>query len=678
MIVRELFTTWDFNVDFKTLNKMDKKIGKIIDNTENVGKNFGRMSENVRNAGLKMTAFLTVPIALFGFATLRAAGNFEASMNRVGALTQSTGDEFDKLNERAKDLGATTQFTATQAADAMSFLAQAGLKTKDIYNAMPDALNLAGAAQIDFATTADIVTNVMSGMGIASENLGEVVDILTKTFISSNTDLSQLGEAMKFAAPVAKGFNLKLEETVAILGLMGNAGIQASLAGTSLRGALTRLSAPTGAIAKILSRLGVQTKDGAGGIRNLVDIMIDLEKAGATSSEIMQVFGLRAGPGMLSLLEKGTDSIKEFIKVLSESGGTAKEIQRRQLEGLNGAILALTSAFESLQLAIADSGLLKFSTKVIKNLTKFFRKLAKTSKEALNFVVVLLAIVAVFPPMLLGLGLMGLALKGVVTGFALAKTAMLAFRKASVRTILLWIAVPIAIAIGVALITAIFEDMFAFFIGGESVIGEIFKSLGASQTQVEEFGKLTSAVFGTLFDWAVTISEVITAILLVGFIAVFKSAKEFFKFLNGEDSSISDLLDDLGILGTLLKLVFQEPLKEVKEFFGWLNKIGKLAGGALFDLFGDSLLDKPNGQTVGAKLLESGLGSLDKVFVPPTVSKSVNTGGTIANSVNVEVNLKGDSSTEQVKDVLDATEKSVASALEKANRQAMNELQVVN
>jgi len=678
VIVRELFTTWDFNVDFKTLNKMDKKIGKIIDNTENVGKNFGRMSENVRNAGLKMTAFLTVPIALFGFATLRAAGNFEASMNRVGALTQSTGDEFDKLNERAKDLGATTQFTATQAADAMSFLAQAGLKTKDIYNAMPDALNLAGAAQIDFATTADIVTNVMSGMGIASENLGEVVDILTKTFISSNTDLSQLGEAMKFAAPVAKGFNLKLEETVAILGLMGNAGIQASLAGTSLRGALTRLSAPTGAIAKILSRLGVQTKDGAGGIRNLVDIMIDLEKAGATSSEIMQVFGLRAGPGMLSLLEKGTDSIKEFIKVLSESGGTAKEIQRRQLEGLNGAILALTSAFESLQLAIADSGLLKFSTKVIKNLTKFFRKLAKTSKEALNFVVVLLAIVAVFPPMLLGLGLMGLALKGVVTGFALAKTAMLAFRKASVRTILLWIAVPIAIAIGVALITAIFEDMFAFFIGGESVIGEIFKSLGASQTQVEEFGKLTSAVFGTLFDWAVTISEVITAILLVGFIAVFKSAKEFFKFLNGEDSSISDLLDDLGILGTLLKLVFQEPLKEVKEFFGWLNKIGKLAGGALFDLFGDSLLDKPNGQTVGAKLLESGLGSLDKVFVPPTVSKSVNTGGTIANSVNVEVNLKGDSSTEQVKDVLDATEKSVASALEKANRQAMNELQVVN
>ncbi|KKL45232.1 hypothetical protein LCGC14_2357780, partial [marine sediment metagenome] len=135
---------------------------------------------------------------------IKAAGEFQRSMNRVRALTGAVGKNFDKLRRQAADLGRTTQFTATQAAEGMAFLAQAGFEVNEIYGAMPDTLNLAAAAQIDLATAADIVSNVMAGFGIQSTELGGAVDVLTKAFVSANTDLQQLGNAMKLGGPVAK------------------------------------------------------------------------------------------------------------------------------------------------------------------------------------------------------------------------------------------------------------------------------------------------------------------------------------------------------------------------------------------------------------------------------------------------------------------------------------------
>ncbi|MCH7985481.1 MAG: phage tail tape measure protein, partial [Acidobacteria bacterium] len=195
----------------------------------------------IKLAGAVGAAFLAWKAVSIFKNMVKAASNFQAEMNKVKALTGAVGKQFDQLREQAMKLGKTTQFSASEAAAGMAFLAQAGFDANQIVKAMPATLDLAAAANIGLAEAADIVSNVMSGMGIAVEDLGGTVDIMTAAFTSANTDLTQLGQAMKFAGPVASDFGLSIAETAGALSLLGNAGIQASMAGTSLRNILNRL-----------------------------------------------------------------------------------------------------------------------------------------------------------------------------------------------------------------------------------------------------------------------------------------------------------------------------------------------------------------------------------------------------------------------------------------------------
>lgn len=469
--VRELITTWGFKVDFKTLERMDIKINKLTKDVSTVGKNLNRVSKNMVSFGSRMSAFVTLPILGLGIATLKASGNFEAGMNKVDALAKITTVSLQQLEDQARMLGETTKFSATQAADAMGFMAQAGLNSEQIFNAMPDALNLASAAQIGLAETADLVTNVMAGMGIESNELGNAVDVLTKAFISSNTDLSQLGQAMKFAGPVAKGFGLDIETTAAILGSMGNAGIQASLAGTSLRGALIRLASPSKEAAKIISNLGVVTSDGAGGIRNLVDIMDDLSKAGISTTQIMEVFGVRAGPAMEVLISKGTKSLREFIKQLRNSGGIADTVAKKQLRGLNGAWITMKSAIEGLSIAIGKSGLLEFFTDLVKSITSLVRQISKLNPGLLRFGSIVLITLAIIGPLILAFGLLGISIVSISKAFILLKIGMIAARTAMLGFTLSMLIFPaIALILGLALAVLI-DDFKNFFQGNKSALG---------------------------------------------------------------------------------------------------------------------------------------------------------------------------------------------------------------
>ena len=306
---------------------------------------------------------------------IKAAGAFQRTMNRVRALTQATGRDFDKLRQKAAELGRTTQFTATQVGEGMAFLAQAGFSVNEIYASMEDTLNLAAAAQLDLATSADIVSNVMAGFGIQSSELGGAVDVLTQAFISSNTNLQQLGNAMKLGGPVAKAFGLSFEETAAALALMGNAGFQGTRAGTSLRGALVRLG-------KSGKKFGLDIKDAAtGGLKPFADLMDEVTRKGLDADEIMELFGQRAGPAMLALLEQGSGALRLFTAELELSGGITKKIADIQMEGLHGAIKRLQSAWEALQIALADIGFLDNITKAADAIGKFVRQVALSVEE---------------------------------------------------------------------------------------------------------------------------------------------------------------------------------------------------------------------------------------------------------------------------------------------------------
>lgn len=313
--------------------QLDKSLKSIGDKMEKVGKN--------------LTMKLTLPLVAFGAMAIKTAADFSKAMAKVNAVTGATEEQFAALNDQAKALGETTQFTATQVAEAMTFMGMAGMDAAQIMEAIPDTLNLAAAGALDMGTAANIVTNILAGFGMETSDLGRAVDVLTKSFTSSNVDLNMLGESMKYAGPVAKGFGMEFEETAAIMGIFGNAGIQASMAGTSLRAAVVQLD-------KKAEEFGLTMYDTTGKMLPMADILEQLEAQGLTSSEMMELFGLRAGPAMMALLDQGSGALRSFTDELRNAGGTAESVAQVQMEGIHGVLVKLKSKFEGLQLTIAE------------------------------------------------------------------------------------------------------------------------------------------------------------------------------------------------------------------------------------------------------------------------------------------------------------------------------------
>ncbi|WP_412767415.1 phage tail tape measure protein [Brevibacillus laterosporus] len=279
-------------------------------------------------------------------------------MSRVAALSSASAGDLAKLTTKAKELGASTVFSASQAAEGMQFLAMAGYKTNEIIAAMPGLLDAAAAGQTDLGTTADIVSNILSGFGIAAGDTGRVADVLTKAFTSANVDLQMLGYTMKYAAPWAKALGVSLEETAAAAGILGNAGIQAEQAGTTLRGLFARFAKPPKEAAEAFDKLGVKLFDSGGKMKSLATILGDLQNAmkGMTSEQKTAlsgiIAGMEAGSGFLALMDAGPDKLRKFTKELENSGGTAGRVSKVQLDNFNGSLVQLESALEGLKIEV--------------------------------------------------------------------------------------------------------------------------------------------------------------------------------------------------------------------------------------------------------------------------------------------------------------------------------------
>lgn len=307
--------------------------------------------------GLARTAAPFVGIYAMGRALTSTTGNaadFETAMNRVNVLTGATATEFAALSAQARELGASTQFKASEAADAMGFLGMAGFKANEIMGAMPGTLQLAAAAQMDLAASADLVSNVLTGYNKDVSELGHVNDVLVKAFTSANTDLAQLGQAMKYAGPVAQAAGVRFEETAAAIALMGNAGIQGTMAGTSVRGAISRMLTPTTKMRTAMHSAGLQFTNTEGRLLPLVDIIRQLEPHAEDAGLFMELFGQRAGPAMAALVSQGGDALVNLDRDLVSSKGTAERVASAQMVGLNGQMRRFWSAVEAVQISIGS------------------------------------------------------------------------------------------------------------------------------------------------------------------------------------------------------------------------------------------------------------------------------------------------------------------------------------
>jgi TP901 family phage tail tape measure protein len=297
-------------------------------------------------------------------ASVGAAAEFEDTMARVAAVSGATAGEFNRLTETAAEFGRTTRFTAVQAAQGLEFLAKAGLDATEAIAALPTTLRLAQAGALGLGEAADIVTNILTASGLAIEDLDRVSDVLVKTFTSTNTSLTELGFAFRFVGTIAAGVGNEFEDTAAALGILGDAGLKSTIAGTALRGTLASLFAPTaeeerliGELSERIGGLGLQITDTAGdfvGFRNLIE---QLEQSGITAGEAIELFGQRAGPAVQALLLRGSEALNELFVDLKLAEGAAEEIARVMDDTLLGATLRMTSAFDGLKIA-AGEGLL--------------------------------------------------------------------------------------------------------------------------------------------------------------------------------------------------------------------------------------------------------------------------------------------------------------------------------
>lgn len=394
---------FDLSVILRLKDQATGKLTKFGTAAQKTGKAMAAFGKTAALAGAAATV-------AFGVAAIKKTAQFQGTMNMVGAVTKSTTAEFQQLNTVAKQLGATTQFSANDAANAMKFMGMAGLRTNKIIAAAPKVLQLAAAAQLDMGTSADIVTNIMAGFGDAAGGLAKVNDVLVNAFTGSNVNLQGLGEGMKKAGPVASKLGFTFTETAAALGLLGSAGFQGQEAGVGLRRIMSNLVAPTSGQAKAMAFLELEMKNADGSVKSLVEVLAEFENAqrkGATESQIaagaLEIFGQRGGPQLLALLGQGSKALNKFTKELDENGSAAR-VAEAQMKGLPGAFKEVASAFEGLQLVFGESLFGELAEKGLRKLATGLRDLSKFMKnltiDADDFTDALFTPFKVFTPLL--------------------------------------------------------------------------------------------------------------------------------------------------------------------------------------------------------------------------------------------------------------------------------------
>lgn len=299
-----------------------------------------------------------VMLGAFGSCVSTAAG-FEDQIAKVGAVSRATGPELKALETKARELGATTQFTAVQVGQAEQYLAMAGFTAKENIDALPGVLNLAAATATDLGRAADISSDILGAFGMEAAQMSRVADVLAMTCSTANTNMELLGDTMKYVAPVARTAGLSIEEAAAMAGLLGNVGIKGSQAGTTLKAMLIKIAAPSKEATALLQKLGITLKDQAGNLKSPVGILGELagKLQGMGSAQqiaaMKTVVGEEAIAGFAELIKKGgTGALVEYIQKIKESGGACDTMAAQMNDTLAGSVRSLGSAWESLQITI--------------------------------------------------------------------------------------------------------------------------------------------------------------------------------------------------------------------------------------------------------------------------------------------------------------------------------------
>ncbi len=323
------------------------------------GEKLQAVGDKVSSVGQKLLPVTGVVTGL-GTAAVKTAADFDSAMSRVAAVSGATGSDFDKLRDKAREMGAKTKFSATEAADAMNYMAMAGWKTEDMLSGIEGIMYLAAASGEDLATTSDIVTDALTAFGLTAEDSGHFADVLAAASSNANTNVSMMGETFKYCAPVAGALGFSVEDTAEAIGLMGNAGIKASQAGTSMRSIMTNLTGDVKLSGAAIGDVTIATTNADGSMRSLSAILADCRVAfgGMTEAEKANnaetLVGKNAMSGFLALMNAAPEDIAKVSGAVNNCKDAAKNMADTMQDNLEGQLTILKSQLQELAISFGD------------------------------------------------------------------------------------------------------------------------------------------------------------------------------------------------------------------------------------------------------------------------------------------------------------------------------------
>lgn len=394
--------------ELRRLQEQAATTNAALEKMDVVGAKMESVGDSIAGAGKKMMPLTTV-IGGLGIAAVKTAADFDSSMSQVAAISGATGDDLQALRDKAREMGEKTKFSASEAADAMTYMAMAGWKSKDMISGIDGIMSLAAASGEDLATTSDIVTDALTAFGLSAKDSGHFADILAAASSNANTNVSMMGETFKYCAPIAGALGFSAEDTAEAIGLMANAGIKSSQAGTALRTIMNNLAGDVKISGKAIGDVTIATTNADGSMRDLSDILADCraafgnltesEKANAAESLV----GKNAMSGFLALMNAAPEDIAKLSGAIDNCDGSAEKMAATMQDNLAGQLTILKSQLQELAISFGEI-LMPAIRSIVSKIQDFVDKLNGMDEGTKQAIVKIGLLVAAIGPFLVVLG----------------------------------------------------------------------------------------------------------------------------------------------------------------------------------------------------------------------------------------------------------------------------------
>ena len=394
--------------ELKRLEEQANQSATALQKIAATGEKWKEVGGNIENAGKKLLP-VTATVTALGTASVKTAADFESSMSKVAAVSGVTGSDLEALSKKAREMGSKTKFSASEAAEAMNYMAMAGWKTEDMLSGIEGVMNLAAASGEDLATTSDIVTDALTAFGLSAQDSGHFADVLAAASSNANTNVSMMGETFKYAAPIAGALGFSVEDTAEAIGLMANAGIKGSQAGTSLRTIMTNLSGDVKICGQNIGEVTIATTNADGSMRDLSDILADCRVAFSGLSESEQaaaaeaLVGKNAMSGFLALMNASEGDISKLSGAIDNCNGAAQNMADIMNDNLEGQLTILKSQLQELAISFGEI-LLPAVKKIVGWIQGFINVLNSLPDGVKETIVTIALIAAALGPVLIIVG----------------------------------------------------------------------------------------------------------------------------------------------------------------------------------------------------------------------------------------------------------------------------------